>query len=262
MSEQRFHESLRSELIRAAGDEYPPSSFHRPKRWWALGAAAVLLLAVVLAALAFRSEDDLSADSPIIVDGNDLILRVEGIGASREEIEEAAASFGVDITTEDVPVGPSMVGAFVGVVASELPPQLLPMEGQPYRLRGVRIPGDWEGSLVLKFGREARPGEPWYAPSDAQADGEPLECMHLIGEMVADVKAALSERDLTVRWFAVGNTIAEFPQSDTSAIDSWRVTRLQAVSPSEVIVDATEDGAWLAPSAEEGGIPQPTNPDC
>ncbi len=259
-TEQQFHDSLRSELVRTANNTYGPEIEPPRQRRWPIAVAAVLAFVVVLGALTLRDTRQVSADLEIVVDGNDLIVRLSNLDASRDEIEGAAAEFGLDLTIDEVPVGPTNVGRFVSSVASELPPELEPLDGQPDRFTGFRIPKNWSGEVALSLGRPARPGERWVIPSDALADGEPAGCMPLIGMTVSEASNLLAERDLSVRWLAIAGAATTYSQDNTEPIKDWMVINAAATSPTDLVVQVTEDGSWPFPA--DDGVPTPTNPDC
>lgn len=258
-TEQQFHDSLRSQLVRTANNTYGSQSDPPRRRRWLIAAAAVLGFVVVLGALTLRDTQHVSADLDIVVDGNDLIVKLSNLDTSREEIERAAADFGLDLTIEEVPVGPTNVGRFVNSVASKLPPELEPLDGQD-RFTGFRIPKDWDGELALSFGRPARPGEQWVIASDALADGEPAACMPLIGMTVTEANDLLTERDVSVRWLAIDSAATTYSQHNTEPIKDWIVINVAATSPTDLVVQVTEDGSWPFPATD--GVPTPTNPDC
>lgn len=262
LATERFVRDLRSELLRAAeeqarhdGGASPPGG--RGRVWLAAAAAAVVAL-VATVAVVVGGSDPASADVEVIIDGNDLVVRLTDLETRPEEIVEAAREFGLAVKVREVPVGPSNVGRFIGSASSELPPELRP-EGGTETFTGFRIPKDWQGELKLDIGRPARSGEAWSAVSDALAPGEPAACEPLLGASVSEAEAVLSGRRLRTRWFVLDPGEREVLADDLDTYEDWKVVRVLAIGPRQVWVQATSDGSWPYPPA----LPAPVrDPDC
>lgn len=199
MTDDRFLAELRTEVLDAAERTSSPEAPRRVAPLGRLAAAAAIVLAVVMGVVVTRP-DTAAAGVEITRSGSDLVVRLTDLESRPEEIEEAAAEAGLDLTIVDEPVGPSLVGRFIGSSGSELPEVLRVVEGDPSSgFTGFRIPADFDGSLTLRLGRTARDGEEWAALSDAAAKGEVLECQQLVGATLDEVATAVSATGAELR---------------------------------------------------------------
>jgi hypothetical protein len=213
----------------------------RRRRVGVLVAAAAVLTLVIAGYSTLRGERSASADVDVIVDGNDLVVRLTDLHTRPREIVAAAKRFGIDLRIEQVPVGPSNVGRFVDGGADSLPPDITTLGRVQQTFTGFRIPRGWPGTLTLDIGRSARAGERWQAASDALEQDEPLACQPLLGATVKTVAHDLRSQRLTARWLLLPSP---GPVADPAPYGSWKVVQLQALGPHEIWVVASRDGSW------------------
>mgnify|MGYP000848897153 CR=1 FL=1 len=245
VDDERFLSDLRAQLLdaaeRPAGDPHPG----RGRRMVQLGAAAVVLMAVAIGVLVVRTHGRAAADVDVIVDGKDLIVRLNDVETRPQAIIEAARGAGLDVRIRQVPVGPSNVGKFIASTAS-IPGDFRPIDRAGDSFTGFRISRDWPGTLELELGRPARTGEAWVAASDALDPEEVLACEPLLGESVGSASTQLVDRKVSVRWVMLPTpgTVA-----GPDGYGSWRVVQVQATGPRDVSVFATADVEWPFPVA-------------
>lgn len=242
MNNDEFLAELRAEIV-AADERHReatrPVPSHRTFRWFATAAAVVVLVAG--AALSVRP-DTAAAGFEIIPDETGLTLRLTDLATRPDGVEQAASEAGLDVTVTAEPVGPSMVGKFIGLNATQLVEQVTITQGDPDTgFTAFRLPLDYSGAVELRMGRPADPGEQWAALSDATAPGELLACQDLIGQPLSDATAAAAATGAgtikvmlldTARWLT-GTDIDD--HADTSVI---RVTQR---SDDEIVIDAASD---------------------
>ena len=247
MNDDRFLAELRTEVLDAAERAGRPTAPRRPARLGRLAAAAAVVVAVV-AGIVMTRPDTAAAGVQITRSGDDLVVRLTDLETRPEEIEEAAAEAGLDLTIVDEPVGPSLVGRFIGSSGTDAPAVLEVVEGDPASgFTGFRIPATFDGSLTLRLGRTAEEGEEWAALSDATAKGEVLECQQLVGATLAEVVAAAADKGAHVRamlldagqWLE-GEALAE--HADAVAV------RVSSPAADTVWVDVTERSEWFEPA--------------
>lgn len=250
MNNDLFLAELRAEIV--AADERHRSTVpgaprrrpdrspaRRPARWLAAAAAVVVLVA---AATVLLRPDDAAAGFEIVPDDTGLTLRLTDLATNPEAVEDAAAAAGLDVTVTSAPVGPSMVGKFIGLTATQLVEQVQVTEGDPDGgFTAFRLPRGYSGAVELRMGRAARPGEHWAALSDATAPGELLACEQLIGQPL-DRAVAAAERTAagTVRVMLLddGTWLSATEVRDHADATVIRVTQR---STDEIVIDAATD---------------------
>lgn len=257
MNDDEFLAELRSQLLVAAetpcGDTAPVDT--APRRRWRRArvlAAAAAVLAVIAVGVERQQGTAAAAVEVIRVDGA-IIVRIVDLEARADEVTEAARDAGIHLEVTSVPVGPSNVGRFVAADLSSLPEPVTSTGSDGRSFDGVRIPDGWDGQVAVQLGRHAEPGEDWAVLSDATAASEPLACTAVIGATVAEVQAAVADAGLNARWFTyepTGGAVERGPQ-DIDAVDGWVVVAADAVSPDEVVIEATPDGSWPGPAGTE-----------
>ena len=246
MTRDEFLEQLRGEVAAAARRGAVPPRRRSPLPA-ALAAAAVILVVSVVGFLALSSEPA-AAGVEVLRDDRGVLVRLTGTGASAEAIERAAATEGLDVTVEEVPVGPSNVGRFVSVSGSA-PPELVELidaDGTG-TARGIRIPFDLEGDVVLSVGRSARGDETWAVASDATRRGELLACESVHGMELADAAELASEAAGSVR-ILVRTTGEEVALDEVSRYPDVTVDRIVSPSPDTLWIYA-EPSAGAAPGS-------------
>lgn len=267
MSEEAFLAELRSELVAAAQrrhSDMPATTSRRARNPRSLPlrlvAASMTLLVAVAAVVVMRTGDAHAAVEVIRADGF-VHVRLVDLETRPEEIVAAARDAGVDLTVSAVPVGPSMVGRFISLTATELPPEMIPTDdgavGSTTHYTSFRVPEGFGGELRVHLGRQARPGEEWIAASDALAPGELLECQDLLGKRVEELRGHVEGLDATVRWFAISPNDSSEVMGDLDPYASWRAVRILGAGDGIVFIEVTPDGSWPymaqpRPSTSEG----------
>ncbi len=254
MADTDFLAELRTSLLGAADQQFELRRRRRlRRRAAAFVAAAAIVVGAVLGLGLGRTERSASADVDVVVQGNDLILRLTDLETRPEEIEAAAERFGLDLRIHEVPVGPSNVGRFIQAVG-DLPPDIKTLGGEQ-TFTGFRVPKGWSHPITVTLGRPAERGERWQAASDARAPGEPLECQPLLGRSVRSVVRAIAERGrFDEHWLALPRPgVVE----DPAPYSSWKVVQIQATDAHELWLVITEDGSWPFP-----GDPADRAPHC
>ncbi|RCG33096.1 hypothetical protein DQ384_01235 [Sphaerisporangium album] len=158
-------------------------------------------------------------------DGDQYVARIKDPFAEYRMYTEAFRAVGLDIDLRPVPVSPTAVGKILGmVIADHSPPgtgpkveagpsgplvdgvaltmETLPKNCRPGRDAGcvmvLRIPVGFPGDVLVRLGREARPGEEYANFEAATAPGEMLAGVKLRkGRPVDDVLAQVRGRNLT-----------------------------------------------------------------
>ncbi len=123
---------------------------------------------------------------------------------SRYRAEFAAHHLNISLTL--VPVSPSLVGTLVFIGESsggDLTP--ITAKGRCFTGGGgsecpvgVRIPAGFSGQAEITFGRAARPGERYESTAPVTAPGEAMHGVTFVGKTVAQVRAMLRQRHVTV----------------------------------------------------------------
>ncbi len=239
MNDDRFLAELRTEVLDAAERADRATAPRRRAPLGRLAAAAAVVLAVVMGVVVTRP-DPAAAGVEITRSGGDLVVRLTDLESRPEEIEEAADQAGLDLTIVDEPVGPSLVGKFLGSSGTELPELLRVVEGDPASgFTGFRIPADFTGSLTLRLGRAARDGEEWAALSDAAAKGEVLECQQLVGATLDEVVEAVSATGSALRVMLLDSG-QWLQDADVAAHGDAVALRVSSPAPDTVWVDVSE----------------------
>jgi hypothetical protein len=96
------------------------------------------------------------------------------------------------------------------------------------------------GSASISLGREAKPGEAYKSLTSFHALGEPLHCVPHLNKTVAEVRALLKERGITIQEFTVADPRRTDPldyELTSSVPDSWYVTGGSLLMPGKATVD-------------------------
>jgi hypothetical protein len=136
----------------------------------------------------------------------DVIATVKDPFAAQNQLNEAFAQHGFDITVDLVPVSASLVGTVIYTSEGDSAGMIQPLRhgsclnGGGSCAIGVKIHAGFTGHGYVTLGRPARPGEAYASQASAFAQGEPLHCSHLLGASVANAAGRLEARGLTVEW--------------------------------------------------------------
>lgn len=240
MKDEQFLAELEGQILNAAAREGRTRDRRRAARPLPRIAAAAAVVAVVAAGVLVARPDTAAAGVEITREGPDLVVRLTDLESDPEEIERAVADAGLDISIVDKPVGPSLVGRFLGSSGTEMPPLLEVVEGDPSSgFTGFRIPANFDGSLTLRIGRPAVAGEEWAILSDATAPGEVLACESVVGSTLAEVAdvvasdgAQLRVMNLDTSRWVHGDPVEELGEAIA--------VRVSSPSPEVVWVDISE----------------------
>ncbi|MDT0328746.1 hypothetical protein [Nocardiopsis lambiniae] len=149
----------------------------------------------------------------IVVEDGFVTARLLRADAEPADYRAEFAEYGVDARIVFEPVSPGMVGELVhldtdagtesleeggGIEVEEPLGECSIEDGCP---AVVRIPVGHPTPVVIGFGREARPDEPYSMSQAANAPGEPLEGVALEGVTVGEIRTVLVERGLDVGFY-------------------------------------------------------------
>lgn len=155
--------------------------------------AAVIAIVAVAGLLVVRSEPARASSITVIPAGDALVVRVVLPDASPVTVVEDLRAEELSARQQPVPTGPSFVGEVLGLQGTGTG---VVAEGD----LAIRVPRDWEGSLLVLAGVAADPGEPYVVPTNAFAPGEPLHPAVAAGASVREVARAARTRGVGVRW--------------------------------------------------------------
>jgi hypothetical protein len=151
-------------------------------------------------------------------------------------------------------VGPSNVGRAISTYQTESTEVLvLPTgEGGEYERSGFRVPADYEGTIEVTLGREARPGERWQAASLATERGEALACQELVGRPVAQTLAAAEEAELRI------TKLVDLDPTGSSTFDRPDRARIERLAERVVVgLDAIgPDELWVTTAPSTDSVPE------
>lgn len=226
-----YLEEVERSLVGAA-ERHIRRRARRQRRLGRAAAVAAVLVAGIGAFAVVRSEPARASSVTVTAVHRQLIVRVVLPDATPATVVGDLRAEGLDAHKQPVPTGPSLVGALLGLQAT----------GTGVVAQGafaVRVPSDWDGSLVVLAGVQAQPGAPYVAPTNAFARGEPLHCEAAPGATVEQVVRAAQRRGVALRWVD-----AATGQALTAPAPTSRVARAVATSVSDVVVqvDVTESG--------------------
>ena len=241
-----FQDALREQLRAAAIRDLQRAP---RRRWRRIGAAAVAVVAAVVGAVALLSPSPAGADVEVRIEDGFVEVRLTDLDATPREVEAAMRDRDLEVEVVRVPVGPSLVGRFLGVQVPDVPGR--PVETfreEGVGFQGFRVPLGWPGELVVQLGSKAAPGEDYGVGSDAFADDEPLHCEGVQGSTLAAARGALG--DLSVRVLPEGFIGGPFALDAPEATEysSWFIVAARTFSADAVLVQLSE----APPPREEG----------
>lgn len=243
MNNDEFLAELRGSVV-AADEAHRAQRSRRgrqgsgPVRWLA---AAAIVLVVAGASVALRPSTA-AAGLQVVADSTGITLRLTDLATRPSEVERASKEAGLDVTVSEVPVGPSMVGKFVGLSGEQLPQRVQVTDGDASSgFTAFRLPAGFDGPLELRMGRAARDGETWAVLSDATAPGEPLACQDLVGEDLADVMAVAAESDVGQVLVMSLDSAQWLDRDGIDASANAEVIRVMRRSEDVLVIDAAQD---------------------
>ncbi len=241
---------LRDQLVRLAVRRHRRRSLRRR----AAAASAALVGLLGLAGLALGPLAPLGplgprpANAEVRVEQTDqgLVVMLVDLEHDPTAIRAALARAGVRATVTAVPVGPSLVGRFVGDTqegrrSAALEPLDRRSDPATCSFPGFALPRGWSGELHLQVGRPAQPDEPYGAFSDAVAPGEPLAGLPVVGHPIGEVAARLATSHLDLDVVAVDRgPSAVLPLASAAQGDhaGWVVVAAEATTPDRVVLRA------------------------
>ncbi|WP_061289221.1 hypothetical protein [Herbidospora cretacea] len=196
-------------------------------------------------------------------EGDQYVARVLDPFADRERFTEAFRAVGLDVRIEALPASPLSAGrsmglmiggtfdrpgeiggefAYGGVVLSADPEPKGCEPSRPGCAMVIRVPAGFPGSVSVRLGRPARPGEEYADYDKALGPGGPLHGVRLRdGAPVREVRAEAERRGLRVTY----REIRIAPDGglsfvDTAAGEKWTVWNAWQVRAGEVRLLVTE----------------------
>jgi hypothetical protein len=256
MSDEQFLDELRSELMAAAerkatADAAADSSVRRtrPKRPWFYAAAAAVVAFVVVGGVFVLQPAPASAGVDIIYDENGITILLRDLDTRAEEVIEAVTEAGLNITVEEVPVGPSKVGRFTGATGEGIPAEQMIIGGDTESgFSGVRLPLDFSGELHLSIGRPPQDGEAWAIPSDATAPGELLACEPLIGQPLDKVLDRVDDLEVEDLRVTLVDDNTELDPDELGEAAATTVISIISPREGELWIDSTRDPDFYRPA--------------
>ena len=254
MSTQGFFDSLEQQL----GDRLERTTARRATRRRVVqraGGVGVGALALVIAALVVTGDEPAAAGVDVETRDGLVYVRLTDVEHRADVIEDAAAAAGLDVTVEEVPVGPSLVGRFITEEREGVIGELRELDRDGPSFSGFVLPANYDGTLVLRVGRPAD-GEPYIQFSNALSEGEPLACSGLLGADPAHAREIVDAHDVDATWVVVTDGGGQRPVAadELEALDDVEVGQAVAVSADAVFISlvapgTTLDTALTAPAA-------------
>lgn len=205
-------------------------------------------MAIVATVFFAVSNEAAVADVSVQTQNGLVYVRLNDLEHDPQTIEDAAATAGLDITVDEMPVGPSLVGRFVGYgFAGERPGTLKELDRDGPAFSGFVIPAGYDGTLVLRVGRPAQPGEPYAQFANATSEGEALACTGILGASPAEALEVVAARDLDTLWLVVSGTgqrPVDAADLDEEG-DDLVVRRALAAGPGRVLITLADPDTTL-----------------
>ncbi|WP_327108087.1 hypothetical protein [Nonomuraea glycinis] len=224
---------------------------HRRSRSLRIALPAIALLAATVTVLSWTS--GLPGFNPEPVAALDIeqkdgyyLVQVKDIHADPENYEAQLEAVGLDISLRVIPATPGLVGMVLPTDGGPVVDQIKTIDrpgscdkagGCPI---GIKIPVGFTGSASISLGREARPGEEYQSITSISALGEPLHCVPHLNKTVAEVRALLKERGISIQEFTVDDPRRTDPLDGeviSSVPDSWYVTGGSLLMPGKATID-------------------------
>jgi hypothetical protein len=218
--------------------EQAPAPARRRRLSWRVALPAVALAAATVTVLSWTSLPGFGprpvAALDIREEGGYYIVEVKDVYADPDNYAAQLQAVGLDVSLRVTPGSPGLVGRIMAVAPDrevidefktiDPPGQCDRMSGCPV---GLKIPVNFTGTAYVTLNREAAPGESYKAITSISALGEPLHCVPHLNKSVAEVRALLKERGLTVEMFSIADPKRTEPgdfRESSSVPDSWYVT--------------------------------------
>lgn len=236
--------ALRAGLVAAAGRLAAQRRRRRRARGMVVGVLAALVGTLAIGA---PTTTPAAADVVVRVDDHEVFVLLVDLEHDPARIEAAIRGAGLDATVDGLPVGPSLVGRFLGrSTLHSRTPALRTVDGDERSFAGFALPVGWPGSLRLQVGVPAAGDEPYARFSDALAPGEALACRPLVGRSGRDVAAELAREPLTVRYVALaddGMHPVTAVSVERGSGSRWTVAGVDGVRRGEVAVRLVPEGS-------------------
>jgi hypothetical protein len=238
-----FVERLGNEFEAAAGRHIASQRQQEVRHGWKWAIAVSAFVTVLVVVATVFSTSPAAAGVQVEQLGDEIVVRIVDLETDPQSVEAAIAESGLDVRVASVPVSPSLVGRFVSSTGTDSAPDLTPLDVDGDTFMGFVISDDFAGTLELRIGRKALPGEAYLANGSAFGPGEPLECSLLYGTKVAEAVPMLARLGLDTRWQAVtedsdGTALIE---ADPDSIRNLYVTDAISLGPDKVLIFAASE---------------------
>ncbi|WP_188194312.1 hypothetical protein [Nonomuraea sp. SYSU D8015] len=197
----------------------------------AIPAGALLTAAVLAMSWLLPTSSAVALD--IKREGGYYIIAIKDLYADPESYETQLRAVGLNISLRVIPTTPALEGSVFPTSPDKrhLPEiQGINPPGQCGKMDGcaigVKIPVGFKGTAHIDVGRKARPGERYESTTSFDAKGEPMHCVPYYNKSVAEVRAMLRERGVSIEEFIVtdpdSKDARDYDVAD-SVPDSWLV---------------------------------------
>ncbi|MFF5208602.1 hypothetical protein [Streptosporangium sp. NPDC000396] len=241
------------ELMNEIMDTEPlPAPVRRRRPGWRIALPAVALLAATVTVLSWTSALPGFGPKPVAAldikqEGGYFVIEVKDLYADPENYEAQLNAAGLDVSLRVIPATPGLVGSILATAPDdEVIDEFKTIEpagkcdkvgGCPI---GLKIPVGFTGTAYVTLKRQAKPGERYSSFTSFDALGEPMHCVPYLNKTVAEVRALLKERGLTIQKFMVSDprsTEASDYEMASSVPDSWYVHGGTLIEPGKVTID-------------------------
>jgi hypothetical protein len=230
-----FFDQLGEELDRAA------QRLHRQRQRRAFvakvsAAAALVVVAVGIAMVIDRGDDEAAADIRVVTENGVVIVTLPQGREPADDVADKLEDAGLQVRQQPSSTGPSQLGKVVGMVSSGGVPTT-----DPDGTITIRLPASSTITLLV--------GAPWTSGSyaaftDALATGEPLNCVAWKGQDATDLTSRIPS-----------GLVVEYRTEDDQSISSselngFVVKEAAGLSPTLVIVTVQSGDAVDAPECQ------------
>jgi hypothetical protein len=233
----------------------PAGTPHR--RRLVLAVAAVVLAVSAFAVGSYNRPERAVAGVPLSLVDGELAVSYQQVLDNPGDVESQLAAAGLEVTIEEVPASPGMVGKVrwsmgASPVGDESidrwpDPWIVPSCGDPRVCEpwwphggtpgaepegyeaGLLVPLDFDGSTEIHIGRPAHTDEEYLLDQHPSGPGEPLFCRVVLMETVTEARAALADTDVPVVWRARPEFLPEDVLAQVDADGDEVVDDLEAV---------------------------------
>ncbi|MDP4506033.1 hypothetical protein [Nonomuraea turcica] len=202
------------ELLREIVENEPAPTRRRAPRRLRLRLAipTVALLSAAIMALTWVMPNATATALDIRKEGGYYVIEIKDLYADPELYETQLRTAGLDITLRVIPATAAFEGQvfptspdnrYLTEITGIYPPG--PCDKLDGCAIGVKIPVGFKGTAQIDVGRKAQPGERYQSTTSWEAKGEPMHCVPYYNKTVAEVRAMLKERGITIEKFIVAD---------------------------------------------------------